>query len=66
MIKIHFYNIPEDTQEHLMAENAHHAWSAIDEALQYIRSHQKHGALTADKCIDTVREILADARGRIE
>ena len=42
------------------------AWSIINEALEAIRNHQKHGVLSQDDLIDMLRSELLQARGVLE
>jgi plasmid stability protein len=37
------YNLPEDTQEHLRAVQANHAWSALYDIDNMLRNLLKHG-----------------------
>lgn len=60
------FEIPE---EQGMAEQYYHApvaWSAIDDALNKIRSYIKHDVGTAEQCIQDVRFVLSDVRSKIE
>ncbi len=60
------YQMPEDQDSFQRAHFSNEAWFALDAALNTIRNHQKHGALTADQTIETVRELLVEARRCIE
>ena len=47
------FNLPEDTQEHLRAVQANHAWSALYDIDSMLRNLLKHG----DDRYKTVEEL---------
>ncbi len=60
------FSVPEEQEQAAQAHLAPHAWAAIYDALEVIRSHNKHGAFTPQVAIERVRQVLADAQGRLE
>lgn len=56
------FNLPEDRDAAIRVQFADTAWRAIDEALEAIRSHQKHGLLTEEMLINRLHGELTDAR----
>ena len=55
------YNLPEDTQEHLRAVQANHAWSALYDIDNMLRNLLKHG----DDRYKNVEELAQALRSEI-
>lgn len=56
---------PDDALAFAQAHLAHHAWRAIDDSINNIRNHLKHGALTKEQVLQDVFHILCDAQSRV-
>jgi plasmid stability protein len=52
------YNLPEETNEHLRAVQANHAWSALHDIDHLLRNLLKHG----DNRYETVEELATAIR----
>jgi plasmid stability protein len=63
------YNLPEDTQEHLRAVQANHAWSAlydIDSILRNLLKHGNENYKTVEELAQAIREETRHALDKIE
>lgn len=63
------YNLPEDTQEHLRAVQANHAWSAlydIDIILRNLLKYGNENYKTVEELAQAIREEARCALDKIE
>ena len=63
------YNLPEDTQEHLRAVQANHAWSALYDIDNMLRNMLKYGNTeykTVEELANAVRAVARETLNKID
>lgn len=59
------FTLPDDEQNLLLAMNAHHLHSALQDADRILRAVIKHGG-SMEQAIEAARSEIAEALGRVE